>query len=170
MVAPVILSKTQIHWDPESGQEENLSFKTIIPGTRLERSIAKMPEWSTLLLYTSGVWTANAADIPRCLQCQVNACYWRTDTGATQARSRLTGQHWAGCAQRLPSSSTATLLCEWVPGISPKTPGAVQSWKRYLIRLQHFKECLEAVMGKKYGLLLIFERRWQANLFFSILQ
>lgn len=139
MVAPVILSKTQIHWDPESGQEENLSFKTIIPGTRLERSIAKMPEWSTLLIYTSGVWTANAADIPRCLQCQVNACYWRTDTGASQARSRLTGQHWAGCAQRLPSSSTATLLCEWVPGISPNTPRGSPKLKKVSNKVAAFQ-------------------------------
>lgn len=65
MFAPVILSKTQICWDPEGKQEENLSFKIIIPGTRLESSIAKMPEWRTFLFQTPEARTANGADTPR---------------------------------------------------------------------------------------------------------
>lgn len=42
----------------------------------------------------------------------------------------------------------------------PQTlPGSVQSWKRYLMRLQHFKECLEAVRRKNTGSsVLLFER------------
>lgn len=75
-----------------------------------------------------------------------------------------------GCAQSLPSSNTAILLCQ-ERQTSPRTaPGSLQSWKSYLMRLHHFKECVEVFRGKKYGLFLLFERRWQANLLFSVLQ
>lgn len=75
-----------------------------------------------------------------------------------------------GCAQSLPGSNTATLLCQ-EHQTSPRTaPGSLWSWKSYLMRLHHFKECVEVFRGKKYGLFLLFERRWQANLLFSVLQ
>lgn len=159
MFAPVIRSKTQILWDPEGEQEENLSFKTIIPGTRLERSIANTPEWSRLLLHTPGVWTANGADIPRCLQFQVSAWYWQTDTGASQARSRLTGQHWDGCAPRLPTSSTATLLCEWVPGISPNTPRVSPKLKNVFNEVAAFQGMSRGSQGQDLWAALTFWKK-----------